>query len=268
VDAGLRAVGGEQERRAVQRRAAADHGAGDHRDAELGRQRGERAGLRAGHVDRALPVAAELVAPGVAARADAGPEVQALRIAAEERLGEDDELGAAARGAAHPLARAVERGLRVEERRAALHDGDGEGIGGHGTRPYSVPHSVQLRTEEALHERGLAAVEVRQEGRSGQGAPAPAPAPGHRAGRRRGVRARDGGRRQGVPEGQRARRRRPGRQRDVEGRGRTGQERSAGRAGQGRAGAAQGLRRRHVRAGNGEGQTGVPGASGRTRGSC
>src|SRR3954468_1515074 len=50
-------------------------------------------GGRSGDVDGAVPVAAEPPAALGDAGADAGAEVQAARVAGDERLGEDDELG-------------------------------------------------------------------------------------------------------------------------------------------------------------------------------
>src|SRR3954451_3267089 len=54
----------------------------------------EGIGGRSGDVDGAVPVAAEPPAALGEAGADAGAEVQAARETGDERLGEDDELGA------------------------------------------------------------------------------------------------------------------------------------------------------------------------------
>ena len=143
--------GAEQERGAVQRPAAADDGAGDDRDAELGRQRGERA-RSPGRARRSRPPSSGGTRRG--RRRCASRPGRRSRGPSDSRRGAppgrttSSAPSAAAR--AQPPARAVEGGRRVEERRAALHDGDGEGVGGHPATRAPPPRRARRPTADVL----------------------------------------------------------------------------------------------------------------------
>src|SRR3972149_5951266 len=87
-----RPVRSDEDDRAVERPAVPLHDADDEVDVVLVGDGAERLGGRAGHLPGGVPVTAEPVASLRRALAHAGPEVDALGIAAQERFGEDDEL--------------------------------------------------------------------------------------------------------------------------------------------------------------------------------
>ena len=85
-------VRGEEQDRAIERPPLALHDADDQVGVGLSGGMAEGRGGRPGDVDGALPVAAKLLATFGCPRTDAGAEVQAARVAGDERLRENDEL--------------------------------------------------------------------------------------------------------------------------------------------------------------------------------
>ena len=80
--------------------------------------------LRPRDLDGRLEVDPELLASGRVSGTDHEAIAQTLRIADDERLGEDDDLRAAGRGLTDQPDRLVDAGLGVERHRTRLHDGN------------------------------------------------------------------------------------------------------------------------------------------------
>jgi len=78
-------------------------------------------GFGSGHVNRVFPVAAELRAALGGTRTDARTEVRAFGIAADERLREQRQPGAARGRLGHQTLRLLHAGSRIEEHGTGLH---------------------------------------------------------------------------------------------------------------------------------------------------
>src|SRR5581483_5584448 len=117
-------VGREEHRRAIQRAAIALDHAGDEIDLALARGLADRIERLAGDVDRIVPVALEVVASFLGARADDEAKIHPARIAADERFGEQDELRATARSVGGEVGELGDRAVALVLDRGCLHDGN------------------------------------------------------------------------------------------------------------------------------------------------
>ena len=120
----VRAVGREEEHRAIQRAAVALDDADDEVDAVRPRGAREPIDGRSGHVHAALPVPPKVFTALVGARADDGAEVESARVGGHERFGEEDELGALLRGFTGQSVQLLDRPLAIERDGRRLDDGN------------------------------------------------------------------------------------------------------------------------------------------------
>ena len=125
--AAKRAVGPVDEERVVERPAGALVDADREPDAVVLRDLAEAIACRAGHLDRLAHEARERRPGGGVGPGGQEPHPAVRRVAGDERLGEEDELGPGRRRLRGERVEALERPVPVEDRGLGLHARDGDG---------------------------------------------------------------------------------------------------------------------------------------------